>query len=90
MAEKAERFVPMEKFSAKASTAQAAANKVVFTLPYVPTGYIAQVAAPTTGAVNNTGLAVKVATDATTGVITAEVAVTSLAEDSIVSLICFK
>ena len=90
MVEKAERFVPMEKFSATASEAQATAGKVVFTLPYVPTGYIAQVIAPTTGAVNDTGLAVKVATDATTGVITAEVAVTTLVAASVVSLICFK
>jgi hypothetical protein len=90
MGDKAERYVALEKFSAKASAAQATAGKVVFTLPYVPTGYIAQVAAPTTGVVNNTGLAVKIATDSTTGVITAEVAVTTLAENSIVSLICFK
>jgi hypothetical protein len=85
----ADRFVAMEKFSAKATAAQASAGKVVFTLPYLPVGYIAQVAAPTTGVVNNTGLAVKIATDATTGAITAEVSVTTLVEDSIVSLICF-
>ena len=85
----ADRFVAMEKFSTKATAAQASAGKVVFTLPYLPVGYIAQVAAPTTGVVNNTGLAVKIATDSTTGVITAEVVVTTLVEDSIVSLICF-
>mgnify|MGYP006912905009 CR=1 FL=1 len=85
----ADRFVAMEKFSAKATAAQATAGKVVFTLPYLPVGYVAQVFAPTTGVVNNTGLTVKIATNATTGVITAEVAVTSLAEDSVVSLICF-
>ncbi len=85
----ADRFVAMEKFSTEATEAQATAGKVVFTLPYLPVGYIAQVVAPTTGVVNNTGLAVKIATDATTGVITAEVAVSTLVEDSIVSLICF-
>lgn len=85
----ADRFVAMEKFSAKATAAQVTAGKVVFTLPYLPVGYVAQVFAPTTGAVNNTGLAVKIATDETTGVITAEVAVTTLVKDSIVSLICF-
>ena len=85
-----DRFVAMEKFSAKATAAQATAGKVVFTLPYLPVGYVAQVFAPTTGVVNNTGLTVKIATNATTGVITAEVAVTSLAEDSVVSLICFQ
>lgn len=89
MSVKVDRFVAMEKFSTKVTEAQASAGKVVFTLPYLPVGYIAQVAAPTTGVVNNTGLAVKIATDATTGVITAEVSVTNLVEDSIVSLICF-
>lgn len=85
----ADRFVAMEKFSTKATAAHATDDKVVFTLPYLPVGYIAQVVAPTTGVVNNLGLAVNIATDATTGVITAEVAVTTLVADSIVSLICF-
>ena len=86
---KVDRFVPMERFSKVVTAAEATAGKVVFTLPYLPTGYIAQVVAPTTGLVNATGLSVVVSTDSTTGVITAEVSVTTLAEGSIVSLICF-
>lgn len=77
------RFVAMEKFSAVATAAQASANAVEFTVPYAPVGMIAQVLAPTTGAINVTGLAVTYATGKV------KVAVTTLVEGSLVSLICF-
>jgi len=79
------RFVAMEKFSAIATADDATANYIEFTVPYAPSGMVAQVLAPTTGAINDTGLAVTY--NAETGKV--KVAVTTLIEDSIVSLICF-
>lgn len=77
------RFVPSEVFSAVATVAQASVNCVVFNVPYAPVGMIAQVLAPTTGAINVTGLTVLYANGKVT------VAVNTLAAGSIVSLICF-
>lgn len=82
---KIDRFVAMEKFSKVATTADAAASYVQFDVPYAPVGMIAQVLAPTTGAINVTGLAVTY--DAESGKV--KVAVTTLVKDSLVSLICF-
>lgn len=79
----ATKFVALEKFSAVATAAQAIANCVAFDVPYAPVGMIAQVLAPTTGAINVTGLTVLYADGKVT------VAVTTLAAGSIVSLICF-
>ncbi len=81
----ADRFVAMEKFAKVATAADATAGFVEFAVPYAPVGMIAQVLAPTTGAINVTGLAVTY--DAESG--KAKVAVTTLVEKSLVSLICF-
>lgn len=80
-----DKFVAMEKFSAVATDADATAGCIEFIVPYAPVGMIAQVIAPTTGIVNNTGLAVTY--NATTHKV--KVAVTTLVKGSIVSLICF-
>ena len=79
----ADRFVAMEKFSKVATADDATAGFVEFTVPYAPVGMIAQVLAPTTGAINVTGLAVTYATGKV------KVAVTTLVAKSLVSLICF-
>ena len=83
-----ERYMPLEVQSVKASAAQAAANKVIFTLPYACQGAIAQVRQDADDEVDATGLEVEM--KETEGVHTCEVSVTSLAEDDIVSLIAFK
>lgn len=80
----ADRYVPMEKFSAVATAGDAIANYIEFACPYTPVGIIAQVRVVTTGAVNVTGLAVTFAT----GKI--KVAVTDLLEGDTVSVLAFK
>lgn len=83
------RYKPIETFYKKAVAADATAGKVVFTLPYLPTGVIAQIRADATGAVNSTGLSVKIDTNSTTGVITATVGATTITLADHVSLIVF-
>lgn len=85
-----DRYVAMEKFYAKASAAQASANAVAFTVPYLPTGAIAQIRADANGAMNVTGLAVTIAQDGTTKVVTVTVAATNISANDHVSLIVFK
>lgn len=84
-----DRYMPIEVHSVKASAAQAAANKVIFTLPYMVQGTIAQVKAAD-HTLNDTGLKIEVKEDATTKVVTVEVSVTALLADQIVSLVAFK
>ena len=86
-----ERYMPIEVHTIKVDADQASAKKVVFTLPYMITGAIAQIRA-SNGALTDIEKVV-VAQDSTTKVVTVEVSVASastLAENSIVSLIAFK
>ena len=85
MADKANRYVAMEKFSKVATSTDAGNDYIEFTVPYAPVGMIAQVLSVTTGALNATGLAVTY--NSTTGKV--KVAVTALAEGDLVSLSCF-
>ena len=79
----ADRFVAMEKFSKVATATDAGNDYIEFIVPYAPVGMIAQVLEPTTGAINVTGLAVTYAASKV------KVAVTTLTQGSLVSLICF-
>lgn len=86
-----ERYMPIEVHTIKVDSDQASAKKVVFTLPYMITGAIAQIRA-SNGALTDVEKVV-VAQDSTTKVVTVEVSVASastLAQNSIVSLIAFK
>lgn len=86
-----ERYMPIEVQTIKVNQTQATAKKVVFTLPYMVTGAIAQIRA-TNGTITAVDKVV-IAQDATTKVVTVEVSVAAaetLAKDSIVSLIAFK
>lgn len=86
-----ERYMPIEVHTIKVDADQASAKKVVFTLPYMITGAIAQIRA-SNGALTDVEKVV-VAQDSTTKVVTVEVSVASastLAQNSIVSLIAFK
>lgn len=80
------RYVPLEVFTKKASADEASANKVVFTMPHKVNGAIAQVITAADDSVNATGLTVTIDTDETTGVCTVEVAVTSLTENDVVTI----
>lgn len=86
-----ERYMPIEVMSKKVDATEASAKKVVFTLPYMVQGAVAQIRT-SAGAITDAEKVV-VAKDSTTGVVTVEVNVASagtLAENSIVSLIAFK
>jgi len=86
-----ERYMPIEVHTIKVDADQASAKKVVFTLPYMITGAIAQIRA-SNGVLTDVEKVV-VAQDSTTKVVTVEVSVASagtLAQNSIVSLIAFK
>ena len=83
------RYRPIETFYKKAVAADATAGEVVFTLPYLPTGVIAQIRADATGVVNATGLSVEIDTNSTTGVITATVGATAITLADHISLIAF-
>ena len=86
-----ERYMPIEVHTIKVDADQAAAKKVVFTLPYMVTGAIAQIR-KSDGTLTDIEKVV-VAQDSTTKVVTVEVSVASagtLAQNSIVSLIAFK
>lgn len=86
-----ERYMPIEVHTIKVDADQASAKKVVFTLPYMVTGAIAQIR-KSDGTLTDVEKVV-VAQDSTTKVVTVEVSVASagtLAQNSIVSLIAFK
>lgn len=86
-----ERYMPIEVHTIKVDADQATAKKVVFTLPYMITGAIAQIR-KSDGTLTDVEKVV-VAQDSTTKVVTVEVSVAStgtLAQNSIVSLIAFK
>lgn len=86
-----ERYMPIEVQTIKVNQDQATAKKVIFTLPYMVTGAIAQIRT-TNGTITAVDKVV-IAQDATTKVVTVEVSVAAagtLAKDSIVSLIAFK
>ena len=86
-----ERYMPIEVHTIKVDADQASAKKVVFTLPYMVTGAIAQIR-KSDGTLTDIEKVV-VAQDSTTKVVTVEVSVASagtLAQNSIVSLIAFK
>lgn len=87
-----DRYMPIEVHTIKVDATQASAKKVVFDLPYMVTGAIAQVRA-SNGAINDKLESVVIAQDNTTKAVTAEVTIAStgtLAENSIVSLLAFK
>lgn len=86
-----ERYMPIEVHTIKVDADQATAKKVVFTLPYMVTGAIAQIR-KSDGTLTDVEKVV-VAQDSATKVVTVEVSVASagtLAQNSIVSLIAFK
>jgi len=77
-----DRFVALEKFTKVADATDATNNTVTFTVPYTPSGYIAQIVTVTSGVIKTAGLTVTRA-DA---VIT--VAATDIVVGDVVSLIC--
>lgn len=77
-----QRFVPLEAFAKVATSTDGTNNYVDFTLPYTPTGYIANIFTVTTGALKAvtsvvvTGSTIRVsATDIVTGDIVSLIAI---------------
>ena len=85
-----DRYMPIEVHQIKVNEAQATANKVVFTLPYLVSGVIAQIYKDADDTLYSTGQKVVIAQDATTKVVTVEVSATALVEDDLVNILAFK
>jgi hypothetical protein len=88
--ENALRYVPLETYTTIANDAQGIANTVIFSVPFTPTGLIAQIFSVTTGAANVTGLAVTGESNTTTGNYDVTIAATDIVAGDRVTLIAFK
>ena len=83
-----DRYMPIEVHTKKASATEAGADEVVFDLPYECQGVIAQVVQTADDVVDITGAKATMVED--DGQHQVKVEVSSLAENDIVSVICFK
>lgn len=82
-----DRYMPIEVHTKKATADEATANKVIFTLPYKVNGVVAQIVKAADNTVYATGQTVEVKEDATTKVVTVEVAATAILANDIVTII---